>query len=527
MVDSPYVARIDRRFFLRGAGGTLLALPLLPSLLSASEAKAQTASQPKCFVHYRTPHGGISTANMWPADSALTQTLMYTYPVRRGPLTAPVNAAGDAVISPVLTAKPTVLTPALLAKMNILRGLDIPLDMTHNFGGALGYYDRNKQTPTDPRATIDQIIAYSPAFYPNIASVKQRSVPIGLSTGVFGYNTPGVRSSGVGDEIGGTESSQGLFDTLLAGTSSTGPARPPVVDRVLDSYKRLRNGTRRLSSADAVRLDQHIDAVAELQRRLNTTVAASCQVPARPTTDSLSLRPMDGNPAKNLQFYQMINQVMAVAMNCGATRVMTVSIDENNDALTFTTRAAQGEDWHNNVVHTAATTAAGQDLVRQFNQVFFSGVYLDLVSRLDAFSDGAGGTLLDHALVAWGQESGQCTHWAFSMPVITAGSAGGAIKTGSYCDYRNMAMRWGGDSGTGNESNLLWTGLIYNQWLTTALLAMGVPQAEWAETTHPGYGARVQMPNGFFDYSPNTPKVSDVYTDAMWMKTGEILPFLV
>ena len=50
----------------------------------------------------------------------------------------------------------------------------------------------------------------------------------------------------------------------------------------------------------------------------------------------------------------------------------------------------------------------------------------------------SGGTLLDHSLVAWGQESGNVTHFAFSMPVITAGAAGGAIKTGSYCDYRNL-----------------------------------------------------------------------------------------
>ena len=150
-----------------------------------------------------------------------------------------------------------------------------------------------------------------------------------------------------------------------------------------------------------------------------------------------------------------------------------------------------------------------------------------MASRLNSYSDGMGGTLLDSSLLAWGQENGDLVHETISMPVITAGSAGGAIQTGSYCDYRNLAYRWGGDSGTGNESELIWTGLIYNQWLTTVMLAMGVPQAEWAETTHPGYGARVSLPDDFFLYSPGKPKTSDVYTDAMWQKTGEILPFLV
>jgi hypothetical protein len=203
-----------------------------------------------------------------------------------------------------------------------------------------------------------------------------------------------------------------------------------------------------------------------------------------------------------------------------------VSIDENNQGLTFTARAAQGEDWHNNVAHTAARNPQSQELIRQFNQRFFADVFLDLVSRLDGISDGAGGTLLDRSLVAWGQESGQVTHWGFSMPVVTAGSAGGALRTGSYCDYRNLSVRWGGDSGTGSESGLIWTGLIYNQWLTTVLLAMGVPRAEWAETTHPGYGARVSYPADFFAYSPGRPRTADVYSEAMWQRTGEILPFL-
>jgi hypothetical protein len=151
---------------------------------------------------------------------------------------------------------------------------------------------------------------------------------------------------------------------------------------------------------------------------------------------------------------------------------------------------------------------------------------MDLVSRLDGISDGAGGTMLDQSLVAWGQESGQVTHSAFCMPVVTSGSAGGAIKTGSYCDYRNLAYRWGGDSGTGEESDKIWTGLPYNQWLTTVLLAMGVPQSEWAETSHPGYGARVSFPANYFAYSPGKPATADVYSDAMWKRTGEILPFL-
>ncbi|TQF16214.1 DUF1552 domain-containing protein [Myxococcus llanfairpwllgwyngyllgogerychwyrndrobwllllantysiliogogogochensis] len=533
MSNTP-VFRWDRRMFLRGAGGAVLALPLLPSLLSPREAKAQAAWRPKSFVHFRTPHGAIFGASMWPGDPALTQSLFYAdHDVRRGDLAATAQANGDAVISRVLTAKSSVLTPTLISKMNILRGLDFPLYMGHNFGAPLGYYDFDKQRPGSPRATIDQVMAYSPAFYPSVASVRKRSVAIAgasTSTGSWGYNTPGVRSSGVASSaIGGTESSLALFDTLLAGSSSPGTARTPVVDKVLESYRRLRNGNSRLSAEDKGRLDQHIDAVAELQRRLETT-STGCQVPARPTTDNLSLRNSSsfaGDPAKNVEYFRLINEVLAVAMNCGVCRVATISIDEHNQNLTFTPRAPQGEDWHNNVVHPSTVPGANQDLVVQFNQVFFSQVFLDLVSRFERFSNGAGGTLLDDSLLAWGQENGNTPHFSFSVPVVTAGSAGGALKTGNYCDYRNITRKVSGDSSTGSEGSFLWSGLLYNQWLGTALQAMGIPQAEWSETDHSGYGWKASYQSTYeYLFTNKGFSSAQAYPAVMWQKAGELLPFL-
>lgn len=528
--------KVGRRLFLRGLGGTTLALPFLPSLFSSAEAQAQAAQVAKSFIHFRTPHGSIFTNNLWPADSTLTQTLAYgTHDVRRGALAAMADGSGNSVISKVLTAKASVLTPGMVAKLNLLRGLDLPLYIGHNFGAALGYYDVDKGRPGSPRATIDQVMAYSQAMYPSVASVRKRSVALGGagSSGSYGYVTPGNRASGVATgSIGTTESSLGLFDTLIAGTPSGGggSTRAPVVDKVLESYKRLRNGNARLSTEDKQRLDQHITSVAELQRRLGTTVSAACQVPARPSVDSASVRraaDFGGNPTKNVQYFQLMNEVLAVAMSCGTCRIATVQIDENNQNLTFTTRAPQGEDWHNNVVHVSPTGGQTQDLVVEFNKVFFGEVFLDLAARFDRISNGRGGTLLDDSLLAWGQENGNTPHMSFGLPVITAGSAGGALKTGNYCDYRNTTRRLSGDSSTGLESDKLWSGLVYNQWLSTALLAMGIPKSEWAETDHPGFGWRASYQSQYSYFFTNrgvTP--AQAYPDAMWAKSGDMLPFL-
>ena len=92
--------------------------------MAPRRAKAQSAPSQKCFVHFRTPHGGVASANMWPADAALTDKAQYLHEIRRGALTATARGA-DAVLSPVLTARASLLTPSLLAKMNLLRGLDV------------------------------------------------------------------------------------------------------------------------------------------------------------------------------------------------------------------------------------------------------------------------------------------------------------------------------------------------------------------------------------------------------------------
>ena len=133
------VIRLGRRMFLTGMSGALLAIPVLPSLLSEKEARAGTTNT-KFFVHMRTPHGGIGVEDMWPtAASALTDTStsLYAYPIRRGNLRAPVDSNGNAIISNVLSAPSSVLTPSIVAKMNILRGLDITTDLGHNHAGAL------------------------------------------------------------------------------------------------------------------------------------------------------------------------------------------------------------------------------------------------------------------------------------------------------------------------------------------------------------------------------------------------------
>ena len=58
---------MNRRMFLRGAGGTVMAVPFLPSLTSRAFAADPVSPKPgKCFVGICTDHGEIWGKNMYP-----------------------------------------------------------------------------------------------------------------------------------------------------------------------------------------------------------------------------------------------------------------------------------------------------------------------------------------------------------------------------------------------------------------------------------------------------------------------------
>ena len=97
---------MNRRMFLRGAGGAALAIPFLPSL--RSKAFAQEPELPpvgKCFFAVSTGHGDVWNDNLYPSDALLTQSTNYAdRAVRYGMLPSVADQNGKVSWSPVLTA---------------------------------------------------------------------------------------------------------------------------------------------------------------------------------------------------------------------------------------------------------------------------------------------------------------------------------------------------------------------------------------------------------------------------------------
>lgn len=507
--------KITRRHLLRGAAGFTLALPFLPSLQDreAMAGPAPFAKNP-FFVSFGTNHGGIWGANMFPPDAALTDKATYAgHEIRRGDL-ALVGQNAKVGVSPVLSAASGRLTPGLLAKMNVIRGLDIPFYIAHNTGGHLGNYARNDGNGADgqyvqayPRPTIDQVMAWSSSYYPDLSAVLLRSMTIGGAGMSFGWSSPAMKTGTI-DQVGAEVSSLDLFNKIFVPPVDPSAQRPLIVDRVIQDYKSLRNGNRRLSANDKQRLDDHLDRLAELQRRLNVNVSCGAIMP--PTNDSQTLVTDSDygiNPTKQREFYTLMNDVIVAAFNCGTSRIASIHADS--------IFSAYSGDWHQEIAHHAHRLPGDeQQLLAGANQFFFEEVFLDLASKLDAVDTGNGVTLLDNTLMSWSQESGAYTHESQSMPMVTAGSAAGFFKTGNYADYRNMGsvVDPGGYEGAVEITH---AGLSHNQWLGSVLQSMGVPPSEFEQDGVGGYG---------YHYVGNDEKTK--YNPKVFENMSDIVPFL-
>ncbi len=513
---------ISRRQVLRGIGGATLALPVLPSLLCKSAYGADPVfTRPPRLWWVTTEHGGAFEASMFPSASLLTnsQALYADHTVRSGAL-APTTSGSNTVVSPVLTAPSSALSPALVGKMNVLWGLDVPFYIAHNTGLHLGNYARNDGNGNDgkavqafPRPTIDQIMAWSPSFYSDLSSIRERAMIMANRPVSWNYSDPSMTSSPI-QNVSGYTSSLALFNKVFVPPTSGTAPRAPIVDRVLANYNRLRNGNTRLSAADKQRLDDHVARIAELQRKLTTTVSgASCSSVTKPGDDA---NKHAANTAADVgKQLQLWNEVAAAAFMCGTSRIGVLAFGDTSRFVAY------GGDWHQEVAH-QWQLADKQALLLQSYQQFFASVMVDMAKRLDSVEEVPGLTYLDHSLLVWTQECGMETHGSVSIPVVTFGRAAGRMKTGLLCDYRrtgNSASQY--DPGAGGKQTL---GLLYSQWLATVLETMGVPTTEFERWGSKGYGYP------YITKETWTPPFAKHYGDTSsryFQDASKVLPFLM
>lgn len=285
---------------------------------------------------------------------------------------------------------------------------------------------------TNPQVdiSIDQVIADTLAPPTAIRSLHLGPTPYAAGppsdTGwPSGYNTY-ISWSSPSAPNAPHESAQVAFDQVFV-PSGTDPAlaekRLRLQQSVLDhTIAQIDSITPRLGSDDARKLDEYLTAVREVESTLQAMPpAAGCSDGATAPGDGLDFA----------THTQSMLDVIALALRCDATRIVTYSMDYGFGNKDFGFLGG-GSFKHHNLSHSGTdqvTLDRHRSIVRWYMDQFAS--FLD---RLDGIDDG-GPTLLDNSLVYLGSDVGDgWSHSHSNLPMMLAGGGAGAVTPGHIID---------------------------------------------------------------------------------------------
>jgi hypothetical protein len=281
-----------------------------------------------------------------------------------------------------------------------------------------------------------------------------------------------------------------LFDALFGkglGASDLAKMRAQKKSLLDFTAGHLRAVQSRVGTEDRVRIQDHLDGIAALEKQLSATVN-SCEAPQR-LGEGNYVSQFDNVNLPAVLKSQMDMTVMAMA--CGMTRVATLlSSSSNNNSITY--RFLKGKDtrfdssWtgtetggsgnslfnHHTIAHNRGQL---QRLKNILDQWYFEQ-YAYLLKKLSDTRDADGTPMLDSTLVLYvNMQATGGGHQTDDLLWILGGNAGGYFKTGRF-------LRWAsGESGKKAPTNGVLTALVN---------AMGCPRID--HFADPAYGGELK-----------------------------------
>jgi hypothetical protein len=416
--------RIDRRTCLRGFGAAL-ALPLLETMGWAEAPRGAAPKLPVRLGFMYMPHGVIPE-QFWPADPA-------TY--RTSP-------------PPILDSLRPVLDQCLLMKgisgvpIAPLNGAPHALELSTWLTAALP--DVNKRDVVNIAISADQIAANYIGAFTALPSLELATMPQthkenqeGLNEAYYSHCSYRSPTQPVPAETNPRSVLKRLFQTReqdpAGGRTDVDALDRSMLDLVLGGAKDLRG---KLSRSDQHKLDEYLDGVRALERRIAALelrrvdaarAAAGDVAPKRAAADSAPIEVAIPEGEKRSEYMQVMCDLTVLAFQTDVTRVSTYIGSTPNGVsypeLGFTDEH-HSQTHHNNKASMVEKVAK----INAFNVAQFAY----MIKRLHGLREGEG-TLLDNCIMMWGSglEDGN-KHSRANLPFIIAGRGGGALQTGRF-----------------------------------------------------------------------------------------------
>jgi hypothetical protein len=403
---------IPRRAFLRGAGAAL-ALPLLDAM---TPALAADKARPIRMAFIEVPNGIMMDKWTPPAEGDL----------QLSPVLEPLAPFRDRML--VLGG----LDQKEAAALGFEIGGDHPRACTAWLTGA----HAKMTSGADLRAgiSVDQVAAREFGKYTQLASLEvglESPEIVGACESAYGcayYNTISWRNDTT--PLPMENRPRAIFDRLFGDVATTDPQTRlalrqddrSILDAVLEDVRRLRG---KLGGADRGKIDQYLEALRDVERRMQLAEAQSDRELPQITGPA-------GAPAVFTEYYKLMTDLMVLAWQTDMTRVCTYQVGHEMSGRAYP-EVGFGDAHHAVTHHQGDPVRIKKVIEINIFQTKLLSYYLE---KLRSTPDGDG-SLLDHSMILYGSAlSDGNLHLYTNLPTLLVAGGVAGIKGGRHVKYR-------------------------------------------------------------------------------------------
>lgn len=404
---------LSRRTLLRGSGAAV-ALPLLDSMIPAQTALANTAAAPRTRLGCMyIPHG--ATMDKWT-------------PVAEGK-----NFEFTEILKPLESLRDSLCIVSGLRNEPVgpWEGEDSGGAQNHSRAAAafLTAAHPVKGDEAYVGESIDQIAAAAIGQDTPLPSLELSIEPAGLICGqsfTCAYsNTLAWQSPTL--PLPMENNPRQVFQRMFGDGSTDAERRErrdqsaSLLDSIIDQVSTM---NRTLPASDVVFLEQYLEQVREIERRVNLVdqkLSSGIDVPDAP----------DGIPDGFEAHCELMFDLQVLAFQSEISRISTMMLSKENSNTRYP-GSGVSEGFHNASHH--SNERKNMDQFARIN-TYHMGVAARFFEKLAQTPDGDG-TLLDHSLILYGSSLSDANEHNFApLPILLLGGASGQIQGGRHLRF--------------------------------------------------------------------------------------------
>ena len=406
---------LPRRTVLRGMG-SLVALPLLGAMVPALTATGRTAASPISRLGFFYAPNGMFLPNFHPTgnggrDYKITRILSPLKDYREQMIVVS-GLSNNGLVSPnegggVHTRAHGGWLSGGLPKRT--EGADIEAGKTvDQFAADVLGKDtslRSLELTTESNFTVGNCENGYSCTYQNSTSWRSPTTPL------YHERDPRVVFQRLFGDGGSVEARLAQMQTDRS-----------ILDSVTDSINQLE---RKLGPSDRVMMEEYLDAVREIERRIQRTVQNNASGPL-PTAQQPA-----GLPDTYEEHVDTLFEMLVLAYQADITRVSCFQMARELSGRTYPHIGVP--EGH----HTVSHHQLNPHNIEQYTKINIHQVSLfsKLIDRMHNTPDGDG-SLLDHSIMMYGTGMGDGDHHTpYNLPVILVGGGSGKMKGGRHIKY--------------------------------------------------------------------------------------------